>query len=126
MTRGGATGLAIDACSLSGALARVENAEKQLRDPSPAALDGCAGALEAALSELREWLQYRGFRPGARESAAEAGALRRAVLRCAELLNKAAEFRTGWNAVAGGMCAGYTAGGVPAEREHAVRVWMKG
>lgn len=110
---------------LEVALESLKRAEALLESPSPSGLDRCAEALGAAIAALRQRPNQSGM-PRDTRPAANVLAVRRAVLRCAALLNKAADFRMGWSAMAASMCAGYTALGAPAQTIHPARVWVRG
>ena len=116
----------LDCHALGGALAQVKTAERLLEDPSPAKLDHCSDVLAGVILKMREWQSRRPPGTGTAEAAGQAQVLRAAVLRCAQLLEKAAEFRAGWELIAALMCEGYTGGGTAAERAHGARICIRG
>jgi len=92
---------------------------------TPAALDCCSGALQAAVERLAQLQSGWTETPNAADLE-EAWRLRRSVQRASALLENAAAYHRGWSAVVAVKAAGYGPGGIPGEVVPGRRVWMEG
>ena len=85
----------------------LETACKLLERASPEALEESARRLQSVAAEMAAQPQSIGTE--------EARRIREAARKARLLLDSAARFHSGWCAVLGGMAAGYTAQGSPAD-----------
>jgi hypothetical protein len=98
---------------------QVDGVRASLEDASAPAVDRCGAVLEAAAALLRavrsDLARSLPEDPGRRRALAnEAASLRQSIRGAALLLESAARYHAGWNAVLSVMSAGYTASGAPA------------
>jgi hypothetical protein len=111
---------------LGAARSEVEQVCAWLADPSPAALDRCAGVLAAAASELMNQADSLSLARGDPDALAEAWKLRRAVRRAGGLLHHAAEYHVQWTRTLGARLDGYRPGGEAAPLLHPPRISLHG
>ena len=115
-----------DTKTIEAAHSDVQRACDLLRAPSPAALDRCSTAIEAAIARMVLWRAGgRGVtvQPSAFEEAVQ---MKAALRRAASLLKTASDYHAGWGRIAATMTAGYAAGGAPAPAPRGRRVSMRG
>jgi hypothetical protein len=117
-----------DVKALAEIRVEVQRACDLLRDPSPAAVDGCAVAIGSAIARLGEWRKrFQGQDKTAnRLTLEEAVRLQAAVRLAGRLLETAAEYHARWRLVLGSLCAGYTASGAAAAAARPGRLCLRG
>ena len=98
---------------MTAARAAVEQSCQLLLDPSPEALDRCAGFLSAAIGELAAGRDQMGPSKGDLGVSAEVRQIQAKVRLAGCLLENAAAYHFRWNRILGSMMRGYTARGEP-------------
>jgi hypothetical protein len=104
----------------------VERACALLAAPTPDALDGCSGLLEAAAHGLAALGPALHGARGDPEMLVEAWRLQRNVRRAGVLLANASAYHTRWNELLGVKTAGYRPGGEAAETPRTGRLCLRG
>jgi hypothetical protein len=87
---------------------QLDSAATRLTQPSPEAVESCAGVLEEAGRQVQEWLPSLADRAGEPSAAEEARRLRRSFHRLERLLEGAATLHLGWLQIRCAMTGGYT------------------
>ena len=106
--------------------AEVERACALLLAPTPDALDGCSGILEAATHRLQALRPALHEAHGDPEVLAEAWSLQRNVRRAGVLLANASAYHARWSELLGVKTAGYRYGGQSAETPRTSRLCVRG
>jgi len=104
----------------------VERACALLVAASPESVDGCAGALEAAVAGLAGLGAALAASRGDAASLEETWRLRRSVRKARALLEGASEYHERWRERIGARTAGYGSDGAPGEPPRAGRVFLRG